>query len=277
VRFGLDVAQHQLSWDELLSRVRLAERLGFDGAWVFDHFKALYGDPAGPCLEGWTLLAGLAASTERIRLGALVTGVTYRPPSILAAEAITVDHISHGRLELGLGAAWHAQEHRELGLEFPGARERIDRLEEAVQVIRFLMTMDNVTYLGRRYRLNGASYRPRPVQKPHPPIWIGGGGERFTLPVVARNADFWHGYGSVPELVRKSRLLDELAEKAERDPVAIERSSSLSISEARPAVEDRIESLAAAGFSYLTVSWPSEGQERMEEFARDVMPIFAQK
>jgi alkanesulfonate monooxygenase SsuD/methylene tetrahydromethanopterin reductase-like flavin-dependent oxidoreductase (luciferase family) len=258
VRFGLDVAQHQLSWDELLSRVRLAERLGFDGAWVFDHFKALYGDPAGPCLEGWTLLAGLAASTERIRLGALVTGVTYR-------------------LELGLGAAWHAQEHRELGLEFPGARERIDRLEEAVQVIRFLMTMDNVTYLGRRYRLNGASYRPRPVQKPHPPIWIGGGGERFTLPVVARNADFWHGYGSVPELVRKSRLLDELAEKAERDPAAIERSSSLSISEARPAVEDRIESLAAAGFSYLTVSWPSEGQERMEEFARDVMPIFAQK
>jgi alkanesulfonate monooxygenase SsuD/methylene tetrahydromethanopterin reductase-like flavin-dependent oxidoreductase (luciferase family) len=109
MRFGLDVAQHQLTWPELLERVRFAEEAGFDGAWIFDHFKPLYGDPTGPCMEAWTLLAALAASTERIRLGALVTGVTYRHPSILAAESVTVDHVSNGRLEIGMGAAWFEQ------------------------------------------------------------------------------------------------------------------------------------------------------------------------
>jgi alkanesulfonate monooxygenase SsuD/methylene tetrahydromethanopterin reductase-like flavin-dependent oxidoreductase (luciferase family) len=274
VRFGLDIAQHQLSWDELRDRARLGERLGFDGAWVFDHFKALYGDPSGPCLEGWTLLSALAASTERIRLGTLVTGVTYRPPALLASEAITVDHVSHGRLEVGVGAAWHGREHHELGFAFPGALARIERVEEAVGIIKLLSTMDDVTYIGRHYRVEGATYRPRPVQQPHPPIWIGGGGERFMLPVVARVADYWHGFGSVSELTRKSRLLDQLAEKAGRDPGSIGRTSSLSLSEPRPSVQERIESLAAAGFSYLTVSWPSEGSHRVEEFAHDVMPLY---
>src|SRR5205823_4852760 len=115
--FGLDVAQHHLEWDEILRRVRFAEEAGFDGAWVFDHFRPLYPNPAtgdwsGPCMEAWTLLAGLAAATNRIRLGALVTGVTYRHPSVLVAEAVTVDHISRGRLELGIGAAWQEAEHR---------------------------------------------------------------------------------------------------------------------------------------------------------------------
>src|SRR5579864_5558235 len=118
MRLGLDVAQHQLQWRELVDRVRFAEDAGFDGAWVFDHFTPLYGDPGGPCLEGWTVLAGLAASSSRIRLGTLVTGITYRPPSILATEAITVDQISNGRLEIGLGAAWHQAEHDELGIPF---------------------------------------------------------------------------------------------------------------------------------------------------------------
>ena len=140
MRFGLDVAQHQLTWPELLERVRFAEDADFEGAWVFDHFKALYGDRTGPCLEAWTLLAALAASTERIRLGALVTGITYRHPAILATEA--VDHISNGRLELGIGAAWFEQEHHELGVPFPPAPERIARLEEGIGVMRRLMTED---------------------------------------------------------------------------------------------------------------------------------------
>jgi len=230
MRIGLDVAQHQLLWPDLVERVQFAEAAGFDGAWIFDHFTPLYGDPNGPCMEGWTLLAGLAAVTSRIRLGVLVTGITYRHPSILATEAITVDHISRGRLELGLGAAWHQPEHEALGIPFPPLKERAERLEEGVQVIRLLMTKDGASFSGRHYQLESASYHPRPVQRPHPPIWIGAGGEQLMLPIVARQADAWHAFGSEESMARKSRLLDQLAEKAGRDPKAILRSASLSLS-----------------------------------------------
>src|ERR1700720_4511523 len=167
MRIGLDTAQHQLTWLELVERVQFAESAGFDGAWVFDHFKPLYGDPNGPCLEAWTLLAGLAAITSRIRLGALVTGITYRHPSILATEAITADHISDGRLELGVGAAWNQPEHEELATPFPPLKERAERLEEGVQVMRLLMTKDRATFAGHHYQLDGASYNPGQIQGRH--------------------------------------------------------------------------------------------------------------
>ena len=272
MRLGLDVSQHQLDWPEILRRVRFGEDAGFDGAWVFDHFKPLYGDSNGPCMEGWTILAALAASTERIRLGTLVTGVTYRHPSILAAEAVSVDQISGGRLEIAIGAAWFEGEHRELGIPFPPARERTDRLEEAVQVMRLLMTKDGASFVGRHYRLEGASYHPRPVQQPHPPIWIGGGGERRTIPIAGRYADAWHGFGSIEDLERKAAVLDRAAEVAGRDPASIIRASSLSLSEPWEEVRERVKALAKLGFSYLVVSWPSEGQKRLEEFVASVMP-----
>jgi F420-dependent oxidoreductase-like protein len=272
MRIGLDVAQHQLLWPELAQRVQFAESAGFDGAWVFDHFTPLYGDPNGPCLEGWTLLAGLAAVTSRIRLGVLVTGITYRHPSVLATEAITVDHISKGRLELGLGAAWHQPEHEALGIPFPPLKERAERLEEGVQVIRLLMTKDRATFDGRYYQLASASYHPKPVQRPHPPVWIGAGGEQLMLPIVARQADAWHAFGSEDSMVRKSRLLDQLAEKAGRDPKAILRSASLSLSRPWDQVRRRAAQLRAAGFGYLIAEWPSEGKGRLNEFVEKVMP-----
>jgi F420-dependent oxidoreductase-like protein len=275
MRLGLDVAQHHLTWDELRARVRRAEELGFDGAWVFDHFTALYGDPFGPCLEGWTLLAGLAAVTERIRLGTLVTGITYRHPSLLAAEAITVDQLSHGRLELAVGAAWHAAEHRRLGWDFPPARERVERLDEVIEVLRLLMTTDGATFPGRYYHLEDAFLHPRPVQQPHPPVWVGGIGRQLMLPLIARKADVWHGFGSVADLRERSLLIDEHAARAGRDPCEIMRATSLSISEQWSAVGRRAEELAQAGFGYVTVDWPREGLERLEEFARDVMPGIA--
>jgi F420-dependent oxidoreductase-like protein len=275
MRIGLDTAQHQLLWPELMERVQFAEGAGFDGAWVFDHFTPLYGDRNGPCLEGWTLLAGLAAVTSRIRLGVLVTGITYRHPSILASEAITVDHISKGRLELGMGAAWHQPEHQELGIPFPPIKERAERLEEGVQVMRLLMTKDGVSFKGRHYQLEHASYHPRPVQKPHPPIWIGAGGEQLMLPIVARQADAWHAFGSEESMARKSRLLDQLAEKAGRDPKSILRSASLSLSRPWDQVRRRAAQLRAAGFAYLIAEWPSEGKGRLEEFVGKVMPELA--
>lgn len=272
MRLGIDVSQHQLTWDELLGRVRFAEAAGFEGAWVFDHFKPLYGDPTGPCLESWTLLAALAAATDRIRLGALVTGVTYRHPSVLAAEAVTVDHVSNGRLDLGVGAAWFEGEHRELGIEFPTSGARVRRLDEAVQVMKLLMTEDGASFEGRYCRLEDASYNPKPVQKPHPPIWVGAGGEKLMLPLVARRADVWHGYGSPRDIRRKSRIIDEHAVKEGRDPKEIERSTALSISESWDEVRSQVDALRGAGISYLTVSWPSQGRGRLEEFVDEMMP-----
>jgi F420-dependent oxidoreductase-like protein len=272
MRLGLDISQHQLTWNEIADRARLAEVAGFDGVWVFDHFKPLYGNPKGPCLEGWTLLAALAAATQRVRLGVLVTGITYRHPSILAAEAVTVDHVSNGRLELGLGAAWYEGEHEELGIPFPRIRERAERLEEGVQVMRALMTKDGAGFKGRYYQLEEATYRPRPVQKPHPPIWIGAEGEQLMLPIVGRQADFWHAFGSPASLARKSRIVDEHAAKAGRDPASIGRSASLSISEPWAEVQRRAETLRRAGFSYLVVSWPSEGRKRLEQFVASQLP-----
>jgi len=266
MKLGLDVAQHQLTWDELLARVRFAEAAGFDGAWVFDHFRALYGDPDGPCLEGWTLLAALGASTQRIRLGTLVTGITYRHPSLLATEAVTVDHVSGGRLEFAVGAAWQEQEHHALGFDFPSVRERSERLEEAVRVMRLLMTEDGASFSGKHYRLENATYRPRPVQQPHPPIWIGARGEQLMLPIVGRLADVWHAGGRAENLERKWKVVSEHAAKAGRDPAGIVRASDLSISEPWDEVRAQAESLRDIGVTYLCVSWPGQGQGRVEEF-----------
>lgn len=231
--------------------------------------------PSGPCLEGWTLLAALARDTERIRLGALVTGVTYRHPSVLAAQAVTVDHLSNGRLELGLGAAWFEQEHRELGIPFPGPAERAARLEEAAIVIKALMTEDGASFAGRHYSLQEARYNPKPLQRPHPPLWIGANGERLTLPIAGRHADVWHGSGSVDTLARRARIVRTAAQRAGRDPHSVALASWLSLSEPWDEVKGRVEALRQLGFSYLVVSWPAEGRGRLEEFIADVMPAIA--
>lgn len=272
MEMGIDVSQHQLEWPELRSRVLWAEEQGFASAWVFDHFTPLYGDRVGPCLEAWTLLAALGAVTTRIRLGALVTGVTYRHPSLLAAEAVTVDHVSGGRLNIGLGAAWHEGEHRRLGFDFPPTGERIERLDEAVQIIKALLTVDDVDFQGRHYRLERAYYRPRAVQQPHPPLWIGATGEKVMLPLAARHADVWHGFGSTDDLIRKAGVLDRAAAQSGRDPAGIGRSTDLSISEPWDQVRRRADRLRDAGFTHLIASWPSEGRPRVQEFVDRVMP-----
>jgi F420-dependent oxidoreductase-like protein len=273
MRFDIDVAQHQLSWPQLLDRVRWSESAGFTAAWVFDHFQALYGDATGPCLEGWTLLAALGAATERIRLGTLVTGITYRHPSILATQVVTVDHVSDGRVECAIGAAWYVPEHRQLGIDFPSDGERISRLEETAQVLRLLMTTDDASFDGRFYQLDHATYRPRPVQQPHPPIWIGGSGNRL-LRIAGRYADAWHGLGDPAEFTRKTRLLDAAADAAGRDPASIPRAASLSLSEPWDDVRRTIDTLAEAGADCLIVGWPGEGRGRLEEFVEDLLPDY---
>ena len=270
MRFGLDVAQHQLTWDEILGRTRLAEEAGFEGAWVFDHFTALYADPDGPCLEGWTLLAALGAATERIRLGTLVTGMTHRHPSLLATEVVTVDQVSGGRVECAVGAAWNVDEHHELGFGFPSVRERAERLEEGLKVLRLLMSGERVSFDGRHYRLQDALYRPAPVQRPHPPIWIGASGRELMLPIVGRQADVWHTWGG--RYAEKWEVVRRAAEEAGRDPATIVRASSVSISEPWDEVRRAFDSHVANGVTYLVIDWPSEGRARLERFLERVMP-----
>ena len=275
MRFGLDISQHQLTWDEIVARARLAEDAGIDGVWVFDHFKALYADPKGPTLEGWTLLAGLARETSRVRLGTLVTGMTYRHPAVLAAEVVTVDHLSGGRVECAIGAAWNEPEHRELGIPFPPTAERMDRLEEGIQILRSLFTEEDVTFEGRYQRLQGATYRPLPVQQPHPPIWVGGEGRRRTLPIAGRYADAWHGWAKdAAELQEITGIIDRAAEEAGRDPASILRASSLSISEPWDEVKADYDWMASGGIGYLVIEWPTEGQARLEGFLEHVLPTF---
>jgi len=273
VRFGLDLSQHQLTWDEVVSRAHLAEEAGLDGVWTFDHFTALYGDPDGPSLEAWTLLAGLARETSRIRLGTMVTGMTHRHPAVLAAEVVTVDHLSGGRVECAVGAAWNGEEHRELGIPFPPVAERMDRLEEGVQVLRRLFTDDDVMFEGRHVRLEHATYRPRPVQRPHPPIWVGGTGRRRTLPIAGRHADVWHGWADdAAELSAMNAIIDGAAEEAGRDPGQILRASSLSISEPWGEVRSAFDWMVGERIGYLMIEWPSEGRNRLEEFLDQVLP-----
>ena len=275
MRFGIDVAQHRMEFGEIVERVKLGEALGFDGAWGFDHFVPMYGEGPGNCFEGMTTLAALASATDRIRLGLLVTGVTYRHPSVLAAQAVTIDHASGGRLELALGAAWYDDEHHRLGIEFPTTAKRFDRLEDALEMLTRLFTGEVVSYRGAQFTLDNARMLPVPVQQPHPPIWIGGSGRRRTLPLAAKWADVWHTYGSAEQLEVLSTALDELAEAAGRDPRSILRASSLSLSAPWDEVRREVEAMQGVGIGYLVCNWPSEGRARVEEFATTVMGEFS--
>jgi F420-dependent oxidoreductase-like protein len=273
MRFGIDVAQQRMPWDEVVRRVRLAEDLGFDGAWGFDHFEPMYGEGPGEAFDGVTTLAALSGLTTRIRLGLLVTGVTYRHPSVLANQMMTIDQASGGRLELSLGAAWHDKEHTELGIPFPRTSERFDLLEDALEIITRLMTGERVSYDGKVVSLRDAQMLPTPVQSPHPPIWIGGTGPRRTLPLVARYADAWHGFGSPNSLRETSARIDELATAAGRDPASILRAGSLSLDDLDTARKHAAK-WRDAGYGYLVCGWPGTGAAQVEAFAREVMPDF---
>lgn len=267
MRYGLDIAQQRMPWSENASRARFADDLGFDGIWGFDHFQPMYGDGPGECFEGNTTLAAWSGITERVRLGLLVTGMTYRHPAVFAAEAITIDHASNGRFELAYGAAWFDAEHRELGIPFPALRDRVDAFEEAVQIVRGLLTTDNFSFEGRHFQVHDATLLPRPVQQPHPPIWIGASGEKRMMPIAARYADVWHCFGPVEHLSAKSQRLSGMAEQAGRDPSSIMRAASLSLEDDLDTIAANVGAWEAAGFDYLVCGWPPDGRTKVEQFA----------
>ena len=210
-------------FDHVAKLATTAERSGFDAVFVMDHFYQLpnIGPRTDPMLEGYTVLAGIAARTTRIRLGTLVTGVTYRNPALLAKEATTLDIVSAGRAILGIGAAWNEDEHRGYGYEFRPVGERLSRLEEALQICRAMFREEAPTFAGRYYRIDGALNFPRPIQPNGPPIMIGGGGEQRTLKLVAQYADMCNIFGDVAIVRHKMDVLERHCQAVGRDPKTI--------------------------------------------------------
>ena len=225
IRFGIHSGQQNTTFDDYLGLWRKAEELGFDWASVFDHFMPIQSDPEGPCFEGLTLLSAMAAHTSRIRCGILVVGNTYRSPAVLANIAATIDHVSGGRLELGIGAGWYELEHSQYGIPFHTVGRRIRMVGETARILKSLWTEQSTDFKGKYYTLSGAFCEPKPLQKPHIPLWVGGAGEKLTLRVVAESADGWNTFFSPLEAY--SHKLDVLADHCRavgRDPASIRKS-----------------------------------------------------
>jgi F420-dependent oxidoreductase-like protein len=309
MRFGLQIPNFSLGVPDtelfagVVDLTLAAESVGFDSVWVMDHFYQLppLGGPSQPMLESYTLLAALAARSRQIRLGALVTGVTYRNPALLAKMATTLDLISSGRAILGIGAAWYEVEHDELGFSFPTVGERMDRLEEAVQICRAMFREDSPSFEGRYYKISGARNVPGPIQEGGPPILIGGSGEKRTLRLVARFADMCNITGDVDTVRHKVGVLRGHCEAIGRDPAEItvsrlstlvltntseetattwdllrsaagESAAGFDVGQADELLE-RVRDLEDAGVDYLIFNMPTSGPDEIRRVGRDLVEV----
>jgi F420-dependent oxidoreductase-like protein len=252
VRLGIQTAQWGATFDEILAVWQHAERAGYRSAWLMDHFVPVVAPSTEPMLESWVTLSALLARTSTIRGGVLVSANTFRHPALLAHMAATADRMSGGRLEVGLGAAWNADEHRARGMVFPPTADRMGMLDEACQLLRLLWTEPVADFAGTYYRLEGATCEPKPVQ-PRLPLLIGGRGERRTLRTAARYADRWNGSGSVEMLAHSAEVLREHCAREGRSPadVALTVMNECHVSERPAEVRARLEE--AARFRRLSV------------------------
>lgn len=274
-------APQNAPYQEIRRFWREAEVLGFDTAFVCDHFMISpvpTSSPADRCFEAWSLLAALAAETERIRLGVLVSGNTYRHPAIVAKMAATIDHVSDGRLILGMGAAWMEREHAAYGIPFytPGGRAR--RLAEAVEVIKKLFTKERSTFTGKYYALKDAPFEPKAVQRPHPAILIGGMGAKVVQPLAARHAQMWHLNvpGNDPDAVRRAcQTFDRICGEVGRDPAQVEKMISVNPGLLETVAKDlpgRLRTLKEAGIHHFVLLPPPTDLAILRRFAREIIP-----
>jgi F420-dependent oxidoreductase-like protein len=260
MRFAIKTSPQHTAWADLLAVWEAADEIElFESAWTFDHFYPIFSDSTGPCLEGWITTTALAQATQRIRVGVLVTGNPYRHPAVLANMAATLDVISNGRLELGLGAGWNEEESTAYGIDLPPLKERFDRFDEALEVITRLLTQTESTFEGRHYRLQAARCEPKPVQQPHPPICIGGTGPTRTLRAVARWAQHWNHPGGSPEQLAASiEVLHQRCAEIGRDPAEILISTHLRVDVEDPAaIEEQVTAAAEAGIQLGIVYLPT--------------------
>jgi F420-dependent oxidoreductase-like protein len=272
-RYSIVLGQ-RMSWPDLLARARETESLGFDSLFLVDHFYGLF-DLDQPTHEAYTMLAALAPFTQSIRLGVMVAGNTYRNPAFLLKQAITVDHISGGRVDFGVGAGWVEREHEAYGFEFPGAKERVDRFAEALEIWDSLQHKQRTTWGGVHYQLLDAPFQPKSLQPGGLPVLIGGSGPRM-MRLIARHADIWNGIGTPEELAQMNQRLDEACAAEGRDPATLIRSVSPSINMlASPdAFLESAEAYHAAGVPQIYFPWPRVEAEVpvLRIVARDILP-----
>jgi F420-dependent oxidoreductase-like protein len=249
VRFSIQTPVERTTFAALARHWQVAEQLGYDSAWLDDHFYGVATPPSDDSLECWTLMAALARETSTLRFGTLVVCNSYRHPPLLAKMASTLDHVSGGRLEFGLGAGWYEHEYRAYGYDFPPIGTRLAQLGEALEICRRLWRDERASFTGRHVRIDNAWCNPKPVQQPHPPIMIGGGGEKVLLRLVAQYADRWNFGGSVEEFAAKIPVLERHCAAVGRDPAAIEKSwfGNILIEPTRERLDARLAKRAARG------------------------------
>lgn len=227
MRFAIKTSPQNTEWADMLAVWQAADEIElFESAWTFDHFYPIFSDSTGPCLEGWVTLTALAQATKRLRLGTLVSGIHYRHPALLANMAATLDIVSGGRLEIGIGAGWNEEESGAYGMRLGPVKERSDRFEEACEVLVGLLTQETTTFQGEYYQFTDARCEPKAIQTPHPPICIGGSGEKRTLRTTAKYAQHWNFVGGTPEeFAHKRNVLHQHCADVGRDPKEIMLSS----------------------------------------------------
>lgn len=268
------VLGQRAAWPELLARTRETEALGFDGLFLVDHFYGLL-DVMDPTHEAYTMLAALAPFTQQMRLGVLVCGNTYRNPAFLLKQAVTVDHISGGRVDFGVGAGWTEREHEAYGWDYPSAKERVDRFAEALEIWELLQREERTTYEGEHYQILDAPFEPKPLQQPRMPTLIGGSGPRM-LRLAARYADIWNVVGIPDEVAAVNERLDAACAAEGRDPASLARTVSprMNLLASVDAFAEGVAAYRAAGFCDIYLPWPRTEAELpvLREVAREVIP-----
>lgn len=253
MRLSFKTRPQHSEWQPIVDFWKEGDRIeAYDAGWTFDHLDPIFSDRDGPVFEGWTMLAALSGIVERIRLGVMVTGNTYRHPSVLANMAATLDVASGGRLEIGLGTGWVEAEHHAYGITLPSWKERFDRLEETCEILHLLFTNDVADFDGTYYHLEGAKALPKPLQRPHPPIVIGGTGEKRTLRIAALWADQWNLPGGDPDMLRhKVEVLHQHCTAIGRDPAEIEISTKIKADGDPGALADLVGQFREAGADHI--------------------------
>lgn len=280
IRIDIKASQHDRDWSNILAYARDTEAVeSLSGFWLFDHFVPINGHVEGPCMDGWTLLGAIAAVTKRVRLGLMVGCNEYRYPAVLAKIATTVDQVSNGRLDMGLGAGWFELEYNMYGIPFPAPAQRIRELDESCEILKKLWTEELATFEGRYYTIKDARHEPKPVQNPYPPIVLGGSGEKMTLRVVAKHADIWNFGGGTPEEgARKMAILDEHCSAIGRDPNSIVRSTQFYMKSADEisGVRAKLETYIEVGFTHFCVGVPLDHTPGLvEQIGGQVEPLLS--